>query len=177
MGEYVALNSTIATIVRISTLRLQMQTAEQNASRVHPGMTVVANVAAYPGRDFTGKISVVDPSVDPNSRAFLLEARFDNSDGLLKPGMFATARVLLPGGERAVFVPLSAVVRDKTTDSYQVWAIEDGKARLHVVSTGRADGDLVRIVSGLRGGETVCKTNQLELYDGALVQTRTAQRP
>ena len=55
--------------------------------------------------------------------------------------MFATARVLLPGGENAVFVPRTAVVRDKTTDSYQVFTVENGTARLRVVVTGDADGD------------------------------------
>ncbi len=59
--------------------------------------------------------------------------------------MFATARVLLPGGENAVFVPRSAVLRDKTTDSNQVFAIENGKARLRVVVLGDAEGDQVRI--------------------------------
>jgi multidrug efflux pump subunit AcrA (membrane-fusion protein) len=176
-GEYVALTNTIATIVRISTLRLQMQAAERNASRVHIGMKVLANVAAYPGRDFTGKISVVNPSVDPNSRAFILEASFENAGTDLKPGMFATARVLLPGGERAIFVPRRAVVRDNTTDSFQVWVIENGKARLHVVSIGSTDGDSVRILSGLSGGETVANDNQVELYDGAAVQMRSAAKP
>ena len=80
-------------------------------------MEVVARVAAYPDREFKGKVSAINPSVDPNSRVFILEARFDNPDNALRPGMFATARVLLPGGEDAVFVPRTAVVRDKTTDS------------------------------------------------------------
>jgi len=58
IGEYVALTNTIATVVNISSLRLQMQAAEQNASRVHLGMTVLANVPAYPGRDFSGVVSL-----------------------------------------------------------------------------------------------------------------------
>jgi multidrug efflux pump subunit AcrA (membrane-fusion protein) len=177
IGEYVALTNTIATVVNISSLRLQMQAAEQNASRVHLGMTVLANVPAYPGRDFSGVVSVVNASVDPNSRAFLLEARLQNPDAALKPGMFATARVLLPGGERAVFVPQNAVIRDKTTDSYQVWVIQSGKAQLHVVSIGRAERGSVRILTGLAGGETVATTNQLALYDGAPVQVRSAEKP
>jgi multidrug efflux pump subunit AcrA (membrane-fusion protein) len=175
-GEYVALTNKIATIVRISTLRLQLQTPEQDASRTHAGMTVLANVAAYSGRDFKGSVSSVNPSVDPNSRAFILEARFENPDAALKPGMFATAKVLLSGGEQAVFVPRTAVIRDKTTDSNQVWVIQNGKARLHVVLTGPNDGDSVRILSGLAGTETVATTNQIDLYDGATVQMSSAAK-
>ena len=176
-GEYVALTDKIATIVRISSLRLQLQTAEQNASRAHVGMTVFANVAAYPDKDFVGKVSVVNPSIDPNSRAFVLEARFDNPEAALKPGMFATAHVLLPGGEQAVFVPRSAVVRDKTTDSDQVWVVQNDKARLHVVMAGPVDGNAIRILSGLNGNETVAIDNQAELYDGASVHIRPAGKP
>ena len=69
--------------------------------------------------------------------------------------MFSTARILLPGGEKAVFVPKTAVQRDKTTDSYQLFMIENGVARLKVVVPGEAVGELIRIVNGLSGNETV----------------------
>jgi membrane fusion protein (multidrug efflux system) len=104
-----------------------------------------------------------------------LEARFDNPKGELRPGMFATARVLLPGGESAVFVPRNAVVRDKTTDSYQVFTIDKNTAHLHVVVTAEADGGQIRIVNGLTGNETVATSGQSELFDGAVVQATAVQ--
>ena len=110
--------------------------------------------------------------MDPNSRVFILEARFDNLRGELRPGMFATAHVLLPGGESAVFVPRNAVVRDKTTDSYQVFTIENNIAHLHVVVPGEVEGDQIRIVNGLTGNETVAASGQSELFEGAQVQAR-----
>lgn len=173
-GEYVALTNKIATIVRIGTLKLQLQTPEQRGAQVKLGMTVVAHVSAYPDRDFTGKVTAVNPSVDPSSRIFILEARFENfhgsgNGGPLRPGMFAIARVLLPGGENAVFVPAGAVVRDKTTDSYQVYTADSGTAHLHVVVTGNTEGGLVRIMSGLNGTETVVTSHQSELFEGAAV--------
>ena len=151
-------------------MKLHLQTPEQQAAKVKNGMTVAARIAAYPDRDFTGRIAAVNPAVDPNSRVFILEARFDNPRGELRPGMFATARILLPGGETGVFVPRSAVVRDKTTDSYQVFVIDNNTARLRVVMTGDPLGDLVRITNGLTGKETVAVSNQASLYDGAPVQ-------
>jgi len=173
-GEYVALTNKIATIVRIGSLKLQLQTPEQRASQAHLGDLVTARVTAYPDRDFTGRVSAINQSVDPNSRVFVLEARFDNPDTALKPGMFATAHVRLPGGVQGIFVPKQAVVRDKTTDSNQVWVILNGKARLRVVSVGDPDGDLIRIASGLAAGERVATNNQIELYDGAPVTATEA---
>jgi multidrug efflux pump subunit AcrA (membrane-fusion protein) len=171
-GEYVALTSKIATIVRVKTLKLQLQTPEQRAAKAKIGMKVVARVSAYPDRDFEGKVSAINPAIDPNSRVFILEALFENPGNALRPGMFATARILLSGGEDAIFVPRNTVVRDKTTDSNQVYIVQDGQARLRVVLTGDLDGDSIRILSGLSGNETVATNSQGALYDGAPVEVK-----
>jgi multidrug efflux pump subunit AcrA (membrane-fusion protein) len=174
-GEYVALGGKIATVVRMGNLKLQLQTPEQRAARARIGMPVTARVAAYPDREFSGKVTAINASVDPASRIFIVEARFDNGKSELRPGMFSTARVQLPGGETAVFVPRSAVLRDKTTDSNQVFTIENGKARLRVVVVGEADGDAIRIASGLVGNETVAVDRLGELFDGAAVESRSSR--
>jgi RND family efflux transporter MFP subunit len=172
-GEYVALTSKIATIVRVGRVKLELQTPEQRAGQTRIGMAVVARVAAYPNREFAGKVTAINPSIDPNSRVFTVEAQFSNPKGELRPGMFATARVLLPGGENAVFIPRKAVIRDKTTDSYQVFTIDGGKAHLRVVVPGDEEGDWIRINSGISGGDSVAISNQSELFDGAPVQTKS----
>jgi multidrug efflux pump subunit AcrA (membrane-fusion protein) len=171
-GEYVALSNKIATVVKVGTLKLQLQTPEARASQVKVGMSVNARVGAYPDRVFTGKVTAINPSVDPASRVFIVEARFDNPKAELRPGMFATAKVILPGGENAVFVPSTAVARDKTTDSFQAFTIENGVARLKVVVPGETEGDSIRVVSGLSGNETVATARLGELYDGAAVDVR-----
>ena len=173
-GEYVALTNKIATVVRVKTLKLQLQTPEQRAAKAQVGMRVVAGVSAYPDRQFEGQVSAVNPAVDPNSRVFVLEARFRNPDNALRPGMFATARVVLPGGEDAVFVPRKAVLRDKTTDSNLVYVVDHGQARMRVVLIGEGGPDSVRIQSGLSGNEVVVTTNLSQLFDGVSVQPRTA---
>jgi RND family efflux transporter MFP subunit len=169
VGQYVATTNKVVTLVRMNTLKLQLQTPEQRAANAHIGLSVVARVSAYPGRNFTGKVTAINPSVDPNSRVFIVEARFENAGAELRPGMFATADVLLPGGADAVFVPKTSVIRDKTTDSYQIYTISSGTAHLRVVVPGDADGDSIRITSGLAGKETVATSNVGDLYDGAQV--------
>jgi membrane fusion protein (multidrug efflux system) len=171
----VALADKIATIVRIGTVKLDLQTPEQRASLAHVGDKVVAKVSAFPNRDFQGRVIAVNASVDPNSRAFVLEAAFENHDGALKPGMFATAHVQLPGTASAVFVPKQAVLRDKTTDSNQVFTIGDGKAHLRVVSIQDATGDEIRLATGISGGETVATGNLSELFDGSPVSVAVSE--
>lgn len=171
-GEYVALADKIATVVRIGSLKLELQTPEQRAALAHIGDAVAARVSAYPDRDFTGRVSAINQSVDPNSRVFILIARFDNPKAELKPGMFATARVRLPGATQGIFIPRAVVIRDKTTDSNQVFVIQNGRARLRVVSLGDAEGDTVRVLTGIVAGDIVATSNQVDLYDGAAVRTK-----
>jgi RND family efflux transporter MFP subunit len=172
VGQWVATNNNVATLVCISTLRLQLQIPEQRAAEVKGGMNVTARVAAYPNRDFTGKVHAVVPSVNSNSRAFMVEARFDNPKAELRPGMFANAKLMLESSEQAVFVPAKAVFYDSTTDANHIYSIVDGIARLNVVLKGDSDGDQVRILSGLKGNETVAVDNQANLFDGAAVEIR-----
>lgn len=169
VGEFVATSTKVATVVRIDILKLQMQVPEKSAAGLKANMSVAARVAAYGDRDFQGATSAVNPSVNPDSRAFVLEARFPNGDQALKPGMFATARVVLPGTENAIYVPKAAVVRDRTTDSNQVFIVDGNKARLRVVTVGDSDAGQVRVLAGVSAGETVVLDKQYELYDGAAV--------
>lgn len=169
VGEYVSTDRNIATVVDISTLKLDLQTPEQRASQAHVGDKVIAHVDAFPDRAFEGKVIAVNPSVDPNSRVFILRAEFSNPDAALKPGMFATARVALPGGVQAVFVPAQAVIRDKTTDSNQIYVAENGKARLRVVGVGDKQADRIQVINGLKGGEQVITSGLSDLYDGAVL--------
>lgn len=171
-GEYVALGAKIATIVRIATLKLELQTPEQRVSQAHLGDAVSAHVAAWPGREFPGRVSAINPSVDPGSRVFILEARFQNADGALKPGMFASAKVRQPGGLPGIFIPKDAVTRDKTTDSNQVFVVQDGRARLRVVSVGEASGDAIRILTGIADGDAVATGDHSALFDGAAVTSK-----
>jgi len=134
-------------------------------------MVTSARVAAYPGRDFAGRVNAVIPSVNSNSRTFIVEARFENPKAELRPGMFANAKLMLPDAELAVFVPAKAVFYDSTTDASHVYSTAKGIAHLNVVLKGDTDGDQVRILSGLKGNETVVIDNPAGLYDGAAVQT------
>jgi RND family efflux transporter MFP subunit len=172
VGQWLGTNNKVATLVHISTVKLQLQVPEQQAALVKNGMSLTARVAAYHNRDFAGKVVAVVPSVDSNSRAFIAEARFDNPKAELHPGMFANAKLMLQRSERAVFVPSKAVFYDNTTDANHIYSVVNGVARLNVVLKGDMDGDQVRILSGLDGNETVVMDNLANLYDGERIEIR-----
>jgi len=169
VGQWRGITDKVATIVRISTIKLQLQIPEQQAGLARNGMEVVARVAAWPDRDFTGRLIAVVPAVSVNSRAFMAEARFDNPGAELRPGMYATARIMLPEMEKATYIPARATFYDNTTDAWHVYSVVNGIARLNVVQRGEVQGDEVRILRGLTGNETIVLNNQADLYDGASV--------
>jgi multidrug efflux pump subunit AcrA (membrane-fusion protein) len=177
VGQYVALTNKIATVVLITPIKLELQVPELNAPQMKVNSGVEASVPGYPGRLFQGKVTAINPAIDTNSRTFTVIAEFPNTDLALKPGMFATARILLPGSTMGIFVPRNAVTTDPTTSSSQLFFIRDGKARVAVVLLGIVDGDLVQILSGLSADAVVATDHLQDLYDSQAVQITSDQTP
>jgi multidrug efflux pump subunit AcrA (membrane-fusion protein) len=170
VGEYVSRTSKLVTVVRSNPLKLLLQMPEANASRIRLGLRVTAHVAAYPTQEFAGEVSAINPAISVDSRALGVEVRFKNPDLKLHPGMFATAAVQLEGTEKAVFVPQEAIVSNPGLESAQVFVVETGLAHGRVVQVGGSSNGMIRVVSGLSGGETLASKNLDKLYDGVAVR-------
>lgn len=170
IGEYVTPASVIATILLTNPLKLQLQVPELEAPNVRVGMAVALTVDAYPDRKFGGRVSAINPAIDPTSRAFTVEAEVENPDNALRTGMFVTARIVLPGGNQGVFVPREAVVNDQNTNSYRVFVIKGTSAHLQVVQVGDEENGWIQILSGVKGEDEVATSNLEQLYEGAKVQ-------
>jgi RND family efflux transporter MFP subunit len=172
VGEYVTRSTKIATLLKIVPIRLNLQVPEADAGKVRVGLPVTASVQAFPGRTFEGKVTAINPAIDPNSRALTVQATLENRDTLLRPGMFATAGIQQPQGQPVVLVPKAAVQANANTDSYRVYVVEDGRASLRVVEVGRDHGEMTAIASGLEAGERIAVSNIDQLYGSAPVRAR-----
>ncbi|HYJ46839.1 MAG TPA: efflux RND transporter periplasmic adaptor subunit, partial [Pyrinomonadaceae bacterium] len=170
IGEYVTPASIIATILLTNPLKLQLQVPELEAPRVQIGMAVALTVDAYPDRKFNGRVSAINPAIDPTSRALTVEAEVENPDNALRSGMFVTASISLPGGKSSVFVPKDAVVNDQNTNSYRVFTIDGTTAHLQVVQVGNEENGMVQILTGVNPDAEVATSNLQQLYEGAKVQ-------
>jgi membrane fusion protein (multidrug efflux system) len=94
VGERVAEATPAFLIVQLAPLKLRFRVRETDLTLVRKGQRVEAEVDAYPGVKFPGVISIAGGAVDPSTRTFLAEARFENRDLKLRPGFFARVRVL-----------------------------------------------------------------------------------
>lgn len=169
VGEFVSTASVLAVLLRTNPIKMEIQVAESDVPTVAIGRGVSVEVSAYKDRRFGGTVSAINPALDATSRSAIVEASIENGDNALRPGMFGTARITREGGSVGIFVPKSAVYSDATTQSYRVFAIVDGVAKLRVVQLGPEEGDSYQIVSGLMADEIVATSNLDQLYEGAKV--------
>ncbi|MEK6334835.1 MAG: efflux RND transporter periplasmic adaptor subunit [Acidobacteriota bacterium] len=168
LGEYVSPQQKVATIVSINPLRVRIDIPEQAITQVHVGASVSVNVAAYTDRSFAGRIARISPNVTANSRTLAVEAEVQNPNGELKPGQFATVRILLPKSEAAVLVPQRAL-RTISGSTY-VFVVRNGYAEQRLVQPGQAEGELIEVTSGVKPDEIVAISNVDQLNDGAAVK-------
>ena len=168
VGEYVSPQQKVATIVSVNPLRVRIDIPEQAITQIHVGESVSVSVAAYTDRNFAGRIARVSPSVTASSRTLTVEAEVQNPNAELKPGQFATIRILLPQSEPAILVPQRAL-RTISGSTY-VFVIKNGFAEQRLVQPGQTEGDLVELKTGVKTDETVATSNVDQLNDGAAVK-------
>jgi multidrug efflux pump subunit AcrA (membrane-fusion protein) len=168
LGEYVSPQQKVATIVRTNPLRVRIDVPEQAIPEVRVGQSVSATTSAWPDRNFSGRVARIAPNVSAQSRTLTVEAEIDNSSGALKPGQFATVRILQERPEAAVLVPARAVVTEAGVS--RVFVIKDGHAEQRLVQTGQTEGDLIEIRQGVAADEQVATSNQQQLTDGIAVK-------
>jgi multidrug efflux pump subunit AcrA (membrane-fusion protein) len=168
LGEYVSPTSKVATIVRINPLRVRIDIPEQAIPAVSVGQSVSVTTSAWPDRNFSGRIARISPNVTPTSRTLTVEAEIENGSGVLKPGQFATVRILQSRAQPAVLVPARAVRTESGIS--RVFVIKDGRAQERLVQLGQTEGDLVEIKGGVAADEKVATSNIEQLSDGMAVK-------
>ncbi len=122
-------------------------------AQLQPGQTVRATSAAYGQRAFEGRVSVIDPRVDPVTRTVRLTAEFPNPDEALKPGMFLSVALEVNARNDAVVIPEEAVVGEGLR--HLVYVVKDNMVERRVVRIGQRQEGRVEIVEGLQPGETI----------------------
>ena len=168
VGEYVSTSSKVATVVRTNPMRVRIDIPEQAISNVRPGQSVSVSVSDYPDRAFAGRVARVSPNVSAQSRTLTVEAEVENGENLLKPGQFATVRVLLPQSDPAILVPARAVRTDNGTS--RLYVVKDGVAHERLVATGQVEGDLIEVKGNVAADELVAISNIEQLADGVPVR-------
>ena len=126
-------------------------------------------VEAYQDRKFAGRVTAINPALNTISRSATVEAQIENSNNLLRSGMFATVRITKEGSSTGIFAPKPSIYNDQSTQSYRIFVIQEDVVKLKVVQLGTEEDDMVQILSGIEADETVATSNLEQLYEGAKV--------
>jgi len=170
LGAYVSPGTRITTLDDLERIRLDFSVPENLLSYLKPGQVVRARSAAFGERIFEGAVSVVDPRVDPVTRAVRLTAGFKNPDEALKPGMFMSVALEVRAKDDAVLIGEEAVVNEGLRQL--VYVVKDDKVERRVITMGQRQGGRVEIVEGLAPGETIIVRGVQRVRPGATVKPR-----
>ena len=168
VGEYVSPQQKVATIVRTNPLRIRIDVPEQAIPEVKVGQSVSITTSAWPDKSFAGRVARIAPNVSATSRTLTVEAEIDNGSNALKPGQFATVRILQERPEPAVLVPARSVVTEAGVS--RVFVIKTGHAEQRLVQTGRTEGDLIEVKNGVAADEQIATSGLERLSDGIAVK-------
>ncbi len=156
-----AQNAALFTLANFRTVRVQIPVPEIEASRVRPGQPVKLGVDGLAGKVFSGQVSRMGYALDESTRTMLVEADLPNSDGELRPGMYARARLGVEKHTDALLIPADALVMEKTAAF--AFVANGGKAQKIPLTIGFNDGAQVEVLKGLDAAQAVILVGRLTL--------------
>lgn len=154
-GQYVKAGDVLFDLADYSRVWVEASAYEQDMGTVQPGTRAEVRVTAMPERVFTGRVSFVQPVLDPETRTGQIRVELANPQGVLKPEMYANVRLVSPiGGKDQLTVPTSAVI---ATGRHHVVYVETAPNQFvpRTVMVGPKAGDRYPVYSGLKPGERV----------------------
>ncbi|ODT04484.1 MAG: hypothetical protein ABS52_04295 [Gemmatimonadetes bacterium SCN 70-22] len=157
VGEMASPADTLFTVADLSRVWIELDIFERDLTRIREGQSVAVRTAAYPDRTFEGRIVYVGSVLDATRRTVRARVEIPNTDGALKPGMFANASIQVgAGGPIVVVVPREAVQEVEGRQVVFVPGTNAGEFRTQDVEVGESiDGGRVTIRSGLRLGSRI----------------------
>jgi membrane fusion protein, multidrug efflux system len=166
-GEYVLPGSRVARIIQVDPMRVELSAPEVLSGRLGPGQSVSFTVASLPEESFAATLRYVAPAVEDRSRNLTVEALIDRPDPRLRPGMFATTRLVI-GRENALAIPERAIGGDRS--SPRAWVLSGDRIEERVLSLGEKDGTMTMVKKGLASGERIVVGPSAGLQDGLRVR-------
>ncbi len=164
LGQRVNLNQAVFRVADFDPLRAIIHVPERDMRQVRVGQQAKIAAEALPGNEFTGKVRMISPIVDPTSGTMKVTIDINDRTGLLKPGMFVTTFIITETHANALVIPKKALVLESDAD--QVYVYDNGVARKATLQLGFQESDRVEVLSGLNEGEQVVTVGQEGLREG-----------
>jgi len=184
LGQYVTPGTKLVTLQALDPVYVDFFVPQKQLGRVALRQKITLTADAFPGQQFVGEISSIDPKVDPATRNVQVRATVRNSKRSLLPGMFAS--ISLAWGQPQQFLTLPQTAISYNPYGNTVFVVEERKskdgqtalvAQQKFVTTGDTRGDQVAVLSGIKEGETVVTAGQIKLRSGVSVKINNSIQP
>lgn len=168
-GDMYSGGEPVLTVEQITPVKLLINVSETYFTKVKKGAPVHVKLDVFGDEEFTGKISLVYPTIDPATRTFQVEIQLPNRDQKVRPGMFARATLNF-GTQDNVVVPDLAIVKQAGSGDRYVYVYKDGKVSYNKVELGRRMGAEYELRSGVPDNSQVVVAGQARLINGTEVE-------
>jgi membrane fusion protein (multidrug efflux system) len=166
VGEFVRSDTRVATLVDLSSMRLELTVPETRIAAALPGAHVRFSVAGYPDKQFSGTVKYVGAQVRPTTRDVVAEAVVDQPDVDLRPGMFAAVQLEAGSQDLPIVAKQSLIER---AGQFVAFVEVNGRLEERIVHVGEALGDEKVITRGIAAGDKLVVAPTHELKNGQRV--------
>lgn len=173
-GDMYAMGQPLFTVEQIRPVKIMVNAPESLFGKIRKGQSVDIDLVIFPGEVFPGKINIVYPTINTQTRTFAVEIIIQNANERLRPGMFARATFKY-GTAKNVVVPDVAVVKQSGSGDRYVYTVENGKVVFHKVKLGRVIGTEQEILSGVPEGSMVIIEGQYVVTNGQEVDFKEGE--
>ncbi len=175
VGDYVKEGQDMVNLEEIDPLKVDFRVPEVFLSQVKGGQVLQITMDALPDRTWPGQVYAINPLVDANGHAIAIRAQVANTDGRLRPGMFARVRLLTSEVRDSLMIPEESIF--PVGDDKYVYKVVDGRAQRQKVEVGQRRDSRVEILGGLSAADTVVTAGIVKLRDGAPVKVANSPEP
>lgn len=168
LGDMVTQGKALFRMARFNPLRARVYVPEKDLRKLKVGQDAILEVESEPGKEFHGKVELISSVVDPNSGTFKVTLKVDSSSGLLRPGMFASVKIVVSRHPNALVVPREAILYEG--DLRYIYVVREGAAERVDVQTGFSDGGFIEVSGDISEGEGVVVAGQNNLASGMKVE-------
>jgi len=172
-GSVVTAKQQLLTIADFKSLVIKTSVSEQLISKIRIGQKIKVTIDAYPDKEFSGVISLINLVTDPVTLSIPLEIKVNSQGMKFQPGMMALLTFVTDSKPNAVVIPNDAVLTKSNGDKF-VFVINDTTAHQRTIQTGISTKDFTEVLSGVSAGERLVTLGQEMLKDNMKV---TVQKP
>ena len=175
VGSIASPQSPAMTIVNMDNVKLKLNVSDDAINKLTPGSKAYVTISSASDKVYEGTVANVSPAADSQTLLYPVEVYLTNTDGNIKPGMFASIKLVLDNVDNTISVPLNAVL-EKSGEQY-VFVVDESTntAVKTTVTTGVKNEENIEILSGVKEGQKVVIKGQDFISDGSAVNVTAAE--